>query len=698
VTWGSHERGRSHARWLIVACCVVELACRRDANKNVERGDRLLATGQHKQAIVEYQSALALEPNARAERGLGLAYEALSAYGLAERHLTTALEAKPEDAEARVALARVSTHFGRYEKARAELRLAIEQDADNVPALLLLGIYAETRQQMQQAIDAIDAHEGRQKKQGRPLTHATLLVLGDLLARTNRSDAAAALAQNVRLAPFTDARLTLALGQAAADRGSHELARELILPLIERHPENIDAWQVLALSAIELGKLSAARDAMQHLSARAQEPEVRLLAARLGLASGLETGPTAELRALLAATPSDQVHARAKLRRYLAEALVRQREFDAARAELAALLAEQPGDVEGSLALAELEVERGEQAQAVQVLSTLTDHHGQLARAYQILGRAELAAGQLDAAEASFRRLWELAPHEPDARYWLAVALWRRGQADQSRRLLEGNIKRFPTHVESVDLMARLHEQSSGAPEAKAFLLDHGQKHPDSPEIAAAEGHWLLRHADSERGLAAYRRALSANPSYYPAVAALTGFYMRHERSVLARSVIDAALTHDPKDLPVLLLAARTAADARRYDEARQYCQRAALVNPEQPSVLAELGSIEAEGFRDIPRAKELVARAYAGAPSSTDVLDAVGWVSHLAGESGQAVKQLSRAAEQAPENPRVLYHFGAALLAAGQADAAHDNFERVLSLDPSFPTAREIRTVLARR
>ncbi|HTV22225.1 MAG TPA: tetratricopeptide repeat protein, partial [Polyangiaceae bacterium] len=328
----------------------------------------------------------------------------------------------------------------------------------------------------------------------------------------------------------------------------------------------------------------------------------------------------------------------------------------------------------------------------------LTDHHGQLARAYQILGRAELGAGQLEAAEASFRRLWELAPHEPDARYWLAVVLWRRGQVDQSRRLLDGNVKRFPTHVESVNMMALLYEQSGSAADAKAFLLDHGKKYPDSPEIATAEGDWLSRHQDQERALAAYRRALNVNPSYFPAVTALTGFYMRHERSVLARSVIDAALTHDPKNSNVLLLAARTSGDARRYDDARQYAQRAAGVNPDQPSVLAELGCIEAEGFRDMPRAKDLVARAYAGAPSSTDVLDALGWVSHLAGESDQALKELTRAAEQAPDNPRVLYHLGAALLGAGQPTEAHDKFERVLSLDPGFPTAREIRTVLAHR
>ncbi len=677
---------------------MLALACRRDVTQNLARADRLLATGQHKQAIVEYQTALTLEPSARAERGLGLAYEALSAYGLAERHLAAALEAKPEDAEARVALARVSTHFGRYAKARSELLTAIEQNPDCEPALLLFGVYAETRQQMQRAIEAIDGFEQRQKKLGRPLTHASALVLADLLARTNRADAAVELRHNVRLAPFAEHKLTLALGQAAAERGSHELARALLLPLIERYPADVDAWQVLALSALELGMLPETRDAMQHLSARASEPAVRLITARLGLANGLETGPTAELRALLAETPADQAHARAKIRRCLAEALIAQRKYDEARRELDALLTEQPGDVEGSLSLAELAMERGQHADAVQVVSALTDHHGQLARAYQVLGRAELNLGRLDAAEASFRRLWELAPHEPDARYWLGVALWRRGQVDQARRLLEGNIKRFPNHVDSVNTMAQLREQSGGVAEAKAFFLDHGRNHPESAEIASAEGDWLVRHQDSERGLAAYRRALLQNPSYFPAVSALTQFYARHDKGLLARAVFEAALEHDPRDLRVLLLAARDASDAGRYEEARQHGERAVELNPDQPAAQAALASISAEGFRDIARARVLVARAYASAPSNSDVLDALGWVSHLAGESAPAVRELERAAERDPDNPRVLYHLGAALLAAGQPAAAHDRFERVLSLDPSYPTARQIQTVLAQR
>jgi tetratricopeptide (TPR) repeat protein len=677
---------------------VLALACRRDASENLARADRLLATGNAKQAIVEYRVALGLEPSARAERGLGLAYEDLAAYAMAERHLVAALEAKPDDIEARVALARVSTHFGRYAQARSELLTALDQNRDCEPALLLFGVYAETRQQMQQAIDALEAFEGRQKKLGRALTHAPLLVLADLLARTNRSDAALAIRDNVRLAPFGDARLTLALGHAAAERGSHALAQDLLLPLVERHPDTVDAWQVLAQSALELGKLGDARNAMAHLHTRAGDPEVRLLRARLGLASGFETEPTAELRALLAELPNDQAHARARVRRQLAAALMAQQKPDEARAELDALLAEQPNDVEGSLARAELGLARGRYSEAVQIISALTESHGQLARAYTILGRAELGVGQLDAAEAAFRRLWELAPHEPDARYWLSVTLWRRGQIDQAKRIVDGNLERFPTHVDSVSAMALLREQSTGVADAKAFLLEHGRAHPNSPEIASAEGDWLARHQDPERALAAYRRALLANPSHFPTVLALTRFYTARDKPGLARAVLDGALTHDPKDLRVLLLAARTASDARRYEEARQFGERALELSPEQPEALATLASIEAEGFRDLAQARARVGRAYAAAPQNPLVLDALGWVEHLGGNSQGAVRELSRAAERDPENPRVLYHLGAALLGAGQPNAAHDRFERVLSLDPSFPTAPEIRTVLARR
>ncbi len=687
-----------HFRAAQALFCLCLAACRREAGPHLERGDRLFALGQHKQAIVEYQAAQNLEPSSHAERGLGLSYEALAAFAPAERHLLAALDRKPDDVDARVALARVNTHFGRYERARSELLAALDRDPDSSSAALLLGVYAETRAQVQQAIDLIETRLERGQKLNPSSSHEAQLVLADLMARLNRGDAADKLREGVRYTPLGNTLLTLELARASGDRGNHELARRLLLPLVERHPGEIDAWQVLAQAALELGQFGEARNALEHLETRARDPEVRLLEARLGLASGLETQPTAQLRALLADLPRDDETLRARVRRFLAQALRDQHRVTEAEAELELLLSERPEDIEGTLALSELRLDRRESARAIELLSKLTDNHGRLGRAYQLLGRAQLDAGQLDSAEQSFRRVWELAPHEPEGRYWIALTLERKNQIDQARRLLEGNLKRFPEHAPSLQALLRLLERHNGTKSAKSVILAHAEQHPKSAEIACIEADWLLSHQDAERALTAYRRALVIQPSFYPAVLALSRFYARHGKSSLAHSAVDAALTHNPKSLPLLLLGAQITSDFKHYDQAREYCERALDANPDHPFALAELGRIQAEGFRDLARAAQLVEKAYSLAPARAEVLDARGWITHLRGASERALPFLEKAVAQRPDEPRLIYHLGAALLATGQTAAANVQLARVLSLDPLFPTANEIRTLLARR
>ena len=208
----------------------------------------------------------------------------------------------------------------------------------------------------------------------------------------------------------------------------------------------------------------------------------------------------------------------------------------------------------------------------------------------------------------------------------------------------------------------------------------------------------MLGRRDVEHALAAYRRALNTNPSFLPAVGALSRFYSRHARGSLAQSVIDAALNHDAKDLRLFLLAAGVAMDLRHPDQARQYCERALGLYPDHPQALASLAIVQAEGLRDVAGGKQLAARAHAAAPTQPDVLDAYGWVTHLAGDPAGALSYLEAAAKARPDSATVLYHWGAALLAAGQSAAAEAKLTQVLELDPQFPTAQEIRGVLARR
>jgi tetratricopeptide (TPR) repeat protein len=143
------------------------------------------------------------------------------------------------------------------------------------------------------------------------------------------------------------------------------------------------------------------------------------------------------------------------------------------------------------------------------------------------------------------------------------------------------------------------------------------------------------------------------------------------------------------------VLAARISKDIGNRQQAERYCERALELNPGHPLALAELAELQAEAFRDLPRARDLAQQAYAEAPSRPEVLDALGWVTHLAGDSTRALVYLEQAAAQRPDDPRVIYHLGASLLALGRTAAASEKLARVLVLQPSFPTASEIRFLL---
>jgi tetratricopeptide (TPR) repeat protein len=471
----------------------------------------------------------------------------------------------------------------------------------------------------------------------------------------------------------------------------------LLTPLVERHPAELDAWLALAEASIELGRLSEARQAISHLTDRLTLPRVRLLSARIDLANGLQTEPEAALRALLSDLPGHHRSERAHVRRFLADALERQGRADDARVELETLLLDNPRHAEGTLALAELHLKGNRPKVAIELLSALTDHHGKLAHAHRLLGRAHLQDGTIDAAERAFRRLWELAPHQPDARYWLSNTLSQRGQLDQARRLLEGNLKRFPAHAESLEALSRLIERAEGKAAAHKFVTEHGKTHGDSAAVAGFEAQWLLSHSDTEGALRAYRRALSNDPSHFAAARGLALFYARRGKGSSAQSVIDGAIAHRPNAPQLYLLAARLDSDQGRYNQAKAYCEQAVQLSPGNPSALAQLAELHAEAFKNFAGARKLASQAYASAPGNSEVLAAFGWVTHLSGAPDQALPYLEKANALSPDNPRLIYRLGATLLAVGNSRLAKNKLARVVELDPLFPTAKEIRTLLAK-
>jgi len=80
-----------------------------------------------------------------------------------------------------------------------------------------------------------------------------------------------------------------------------------------------------------------------------------------------------------------------------------------------------------------------------------------------------------------------------------------------------------------------------------------------------------------------------------------------------------------------------------------------------------------------------LAEKAVRLAPENGMVLDTYGWILFKQGRNGEAIVKLREALAALPDHPIVLYHLGAAYLAAGNDDLGRDHVVRALARAPDF-------------
>ena len=81
--------------------------------------------------------------------------------------------------------------------------------------------------------------------------------------------------------------------------------------------------------------------------------------------------------------------------------------------------------------------------------------------------------------------------------------------------------------------------------------------------------------------------------------------------------------------------------------------------------------------------------------PQNGMILDTLGWILFQQEKFGDALTILQRADRFLPNHPIVLYHLGAAHLAAGNADVGRESLQRALGFSEDFPGADDARQLL---
>jgi Flp pilus assembly protein TadD len=128
-----------------------------------------------------------------------------------------------------------------------------------------------------------------------------------------------------------------------------------------------------------------------------------------------------------------------------------------------------------------------------------------------------------------------------------------------------------------------------------------------------------IAHAGNKALLAGYGRALADNGNFQQAF-----------------DVLSRAHSPDNPDWRILSVQGTTLDQLGRHDEARRYYASALKIVPDEPSVLSNLG-LSYVLSKDLPKAEEVLRRAYAGGKADGRVRQNLGLVVGLQGRFAEA-------------------------------------------------------------
>jgi tetratricopeptide (TPR) repeat protein len=590
----------------------------------------LVARGQPEQAVQELEEA-----HERAPEDLELAFSLASGYlrvgkpEAAERLFGKLIAGRPIP-QTHVLIGRTYRDFGEYERARAELRAALEQDPRVRRAHYYLGRIAMSAEGQLRFDEAVD--EFRRELELAPDDPLSNLHLGMALVETRRhAEAQPALERAARAEP-PEARAFYYLGRCKLALGEPSEAVAALRRALELAPaQGAGATQLqgihyhLALALREQGEPEAAAahfaDAKRHATEGvhgARDRLSRYLSDDADPNDAAAGTPPIEVPGLSALGAPERATLAHRTQALLARAYLnigvmhaQGKRFGRAAELFSAAAAVDPGfpGVQSSLGVARFNA--GQFAEAIDPLSRAVEERDAGPDLKRMLALAQFNSEGYAQAAALLR---DDPQRDDDASlaYTFGVALVRSGQAAQAQQVFS------------------------------RLLAKHG----DSPELNVVLGQAHAQQGDYDAALEQLQRALARKPDVPEANATLGLIYLKQGRLSQAEAALRAEVEAHPADLQ------------------SQHHLATVLDLQGRPQEALPL-------LRSLLKAKPLFA----------DARYLLGKILLAEGQAPEALEHLEAASLLAPEDANIRYQLGQAYQKLGRADLARQQFEQFRKL-----------------
>jgi tetratricopeptide (TPR) repeat protein len=214
-------------------------------------------------------------------------------------------------------------------------------------------------------------------------------------------------------------------------------------------------------------------------------------------------------------------------------------------------------------------------------------------------------AGELEGAEASYRRILARDPGNADALHLLGVLAAQTGHAGDAVELIRQAIQAQPTNAEFHANLALALRKAGRLGEAIDVYRRTAELRPEHPEAWLHLGNAWLDHGEPEQAAAAFRRAAALRPTSHEAMNNLGAALTRQGQLTDALASYQEALRLRPDHVTTLSNLAATLYNLGRVDESAETARRAIELDPECAEAHLTLGAARliagrlAEGWPD---------------------------------------------------------------------------------------------------
>lgn len=682
----------------------------------VKLGELLWFAREFEGAIAQAEAALALDPQDRRARLLGVritflregreaGFQALDALVADEPDFAEAIvlanltlaETDPDEALARLEKAEPAVperDLSALRQARAEILLKEERYAEleeayrslmrDYPALgfdkQLVELYLD-RNEPAKAEALVRELIAKEPNDAEPR-----LLLTELLRVTGRPDEAlASLAESVAALPEAS-ELKLGLGELYELAGQPQQARAVYEELGAMDPRSeagLEGRTRAAVISIKAGQASEGLAALDEvLELDPGFPGALVVRADLLISQGQYQDAVADLRAALRGRPDLE---RAKL--LLARAHGLQGELTLAEDALRDLLRANPESPDALDDFASLLESTGRYDEAAVQLRSLRDQDPGRPLVRARLINALLAAGELEDAAAEAKMLQQLTGPGAMGDLQYARVLDAQGQYAEAARLLEGVIENKPDSPAAIRFYAEVLARDGRAAQAVTYLRRHAERYPEQLEVRVLLGQALAATGRRDEARQVLEDVLAKQPvkDAYETLAAMS------TDTGPRQAALKRGLEAFPHDATLVFALSQELLKAGRVDEAIQLYEDAIAAGPVSNVILNNLAALLLDYREDeASHRRALIMMANLERSRNPVFLDTLGWANYRNGLADTAVPILERAVAAAPDAYDARYHLGMAYGATGNVTGARQELARVVAEAPAESPVRE--------